>query len=60
MKEEDSFLKNKIYFDSPNKNIVPLTTTFKNNESLLQIMVPPFMSWMKKLSGIPVGHIRRH
>ncbi len=34
MREEDSFLKNKIHVESPNKNIVPITTSFADNESL--------------------------
>ena len=35
MKEKISFLKNKIDFDSPNKNIVPITTTIDRNDKLL-------------------------
>ena len=34
MEEKKSFLKNKIYFDSPNKNIVPLTTSINNDGKL--------------------------
>ena len=34
MKEKISFLKNKIDLVSPNKNIVPLTTTIDSNEKL--------------------------
>ena len=34
MKEKPSFLKNKIYLDSPNKNIVPITTTIDKNGKL--------------------------
>ena len=34
MKEKTSFLKNKIDLVSPNKNIVPLTTTIDSNEKL--------------------------
>ena len=34
MKEKVSFLKNKIDLDSPNKNIVPITTTIDSNEKL--------------------------
>ena len=32
MKEKDSFIHNKIDFESPNKNIVPLTTTINNGK----------------------------
>ena len=32
MKEKNSFINNKIDFDSPNKNIVPLSTTINNGE----------------------------
>ena len=35
MKEKISFLKNKIDFDSPNKNIVPLTTSIDRSDKLL-------------------------
>jgi len=35
MEEKKSFLKNKIYLDSPNKNIVPLTTSINNDGKLL-------------------------
>ncbi len=34
MKEKISFLKNKIDLNSPNKNIVPVTTTIENNQRL--------------------------
>ena len=34
MKEKNSFLKNKIDLDSPNKNIVPLTTSIENDGKL--------------------------
>ena len=34
MKEKVSFLKNKIELISPNKNIVPLTTTIDSSEKL--------------------------
>ena len=32
MKEKNSFINNKIDFESPNKNIVPLTTTINNGK----------------------------
>ena len=34
MKENLSFLKNKIFFDSPNRNIVPISTTIDKNGDL--------------------------
>ena len=34
MKEKISFLKNKIDLNSPNKNIVPITTSIDNDEKL--------------------------
>ena len=34
MKENSSFLKNKISFDSPNRNIVPISTTIDKNGNL--------------------------
>ena len=34
MKEKISFLKSKIDLNSPNKNIVPLTTTIETNQKL--------------------------
>ena len=34
MEEKISFLKNKIDLSSPNKNIVPVTTTIENNKNL--------------------------
>ncbi|MBD73883.1 MAG: diaminopimelate decarboxylase [Rickettsiales bacterium] len=35
MKEKTSFLKNEINLESPNKNIVPITTSFDNDGKLL-------------------------
>ena len=35
MKETSSFLKNSIDFNSPNKNIVPVTTSLDKNGKLL-------------------------
>tara|TARA_Y100000589_G_scaffold54900_1_gene45502 strand:- start:135 stop:1466 length:1332 start_codon:yes stop_codon:yes gene_type:complete len=34
MKENSSFLKNKIFLDSPNRNIVPISTTIDKNGNL--------------------------
>ena len=34
MEENSSFLKNKIFFDSPNRNIVPISTTIDKNGEL--------------------------
>jgi len=34
MEENSSFLKNKIFFDSPNRNIVPISTTIDKNGKL--------------------------
>ncbi len=34
MKEKTSFLKNEIYANSPNKNIVPVTTSFDSSKDL--------------------------
>ena len=34
MEDHSSFLKNKIFFDSPNKNIVPLSTSMDENGNL--------------------------
>ena len=34
MLENSSFLKDKIDFNSPNKNIVPITTTINSNGDL--------------------------
>ena len=34
MNVKTSFLKNKIYENSPNKNIVPVTTTIDNDQKL--------------------------
>ena len=34
MEENSSFLKNKIFFDSPNKNIVPISTSIDKNGNL--------------------------
>ena len=34
MEVNSSFLKNKIFFDSPNKNIVPISTKIDKNGNL--------------------------
>ena len=34
MEEKTSFLKNKIDFDSPNKNIMPITSSIDNEGKL--------------------------
>ena len=57
MEEKNPFLDEKIDFESPNKNIIPITTSIENDgklsiggcslEELVKNMIPLFIFWMK-------------
>ena len=59
MEEKQSFLKQKIDLESPNKNIVPITTSIGSDgklsvggcsiEELLKNMILLYIFWMKPL-----------